>query len=125
MTPLQQIARQAVADASREQPDLNPMILAMKYTRDRGGVYLAQARDAVNWALQNPDAADLPPDSVVAFRSFSDDARHDVAIKRAGGETPWQTTNGYGGHANDYRDDEVDDLLAAGRAVVLRVGAGA
>ena len=87
---------------------------------------------AARWTEQLGDAerkptpaADLPEHTIVAFRPIAEEHRHDVAIKRAADlDLPWQTTNGYGGYLNAYRDDEIDDLLAEGRAQVLRVGVG-
>lgn len=90
---------------------------ATKAVRSATGCDLATALAAVEWAMARPPAASLPSESVVttvggAF--FKEEDSSDSGY-------PWAAT-----HVNrQISDADIDELLRADRATVLRVGTGA
>jgi hypothetical protein len=72
----------------------------------------------VKWAIDRPPAATLPVNSIVATAA-------DAYIKQQGREDsgqPWAVTGVAGWH---YSDDEIDEILRADEASIVRVGDGA
>ena len=118
MDNIRTAALAAVAEVGPAWNGQAKVIQATKLVRDRTDCDLHAAIDAVKWAIDRPAAATLPVNSIVA-------SPVDAYIKPQGredGDLPWAVTGVSGWH---YSDDEIDAMLRADQAAILRVGDGA
>ncbi len=115
---LRAAAHAAILDAADEPGPVQ--MVAAKILRDRTGLTLIEVIGAIKWALEHPQAEHLPVDSIVALRST-------VAVKRVmvdGDDEHWQVTRANVEGTDWISNAEVDGMIQADGATVLRVGGG-
>lgn len=110
MSPeLQSTALAAVAEALAKHGENGLLLRATKLIRERSGVDVRTALDAARWAAHRPPAAMLPPGSIVGSAEAAC-----IKIK----PLLWHSTDS----PRAYGDHEIDAMLQAGRAHILRTG---
>jgi hypothetical protein len=117
-TDIRVVALAAVAEVADEHPGEVGILYATRIVRNKLGCELREAIDAVKWARERPPAASLPAGSIVATAV-------DAYVKSQGRERSaeqWSVTGVGDWH---YSDNDIDAMVRASEATILRVGTGA